>query len=270
MRILYYPGCTLKTNAKNFEDATIASFKEIGVELKEMERWNCCGTVYSLTTDNLMYHLAAIRNLIRVQEQGEKKVTTLCSICYNTLKQANFMVKREEDKLQKINAFMDEEEDYMGEVEIIHPLEIARDKIEEIKKRVKKPLNMKVAAYYGCLLLRPKEIAIDDIEQPNIMENLIEALGGIAIDFPYKNECCGSYNVIDKEDAIVERTYRIISSAKKRGADAIIVSCPLCYFNLNDMKEKVKKTYHEFSSLPIYYFSELMAMAFGIKMEVMR
>ena len=270
MKILYYPGCTLKTNAKDFEIAAIESFKKIGVELKEMERWNCCGTVYSLATDNLMYHLAAIRNLIRVQEKGEKKVTTLCSVCYNTLKQANYMVRREEDKLQKINAFMDEEEDYKGEVEIIHPLEILNERISEIKEKVKKPLNMKIAAYYGCLLLRPKEIAIDNFEQPSIMENLIEALGGTAVDFPYKNECCGSYNVIDKEDVIVERTYKIISSAKKRGADAIITSCPLCYFNLSDMQEKVKKKYPEFSSLPIYYFSELMTMAFGIKMVKVR
>ena len=270
MKILYYPGCTLKTNAKNFEMAAIASFKEIGVELEEMERWNCCGTVYSLATDNLMYHLAAIRNLIRVQEKGERKVTTLCSICYNTLKQANIMVQKEEDNLKKINAFMDEEEDYKGEVEIIHPLEIIRDRMEKIKERVKNPLNKKVAAYYGCLLLRPKEIAIDNSEKPSIMEDLIEALGGTAIDFPYKNECCGSYNIIDKEDVIVERAHNIISSAKKRGADAIITSCPLCYFNLNDMQEKVKKEYPEFSFMPIYYFSELMADAFGIKMVKVR
>lgn len=270
MKMLYYPGCTLKTNAKNFEESTIASFKEIGVELEEMERWNCCGTVYSLATDNLIYHLGAIRNLIRVQECGESKVTTLCSICYNTLKQANLMVQKEEEKLAKINAFMDEEEDYRGEIEVIHPLEIAKEKIEEIKEKVKKPLNMKVASYYGCLLLRPKEIAIDNFEEAKIMEELVEALGGEAVDFPYKNECCGSYNVVDKEDAIVERAYHIISSAKKRGAKAIIVSCPLCYFNLQDMGEKVKKAYPEFSSLPVYYFTELMADAFGIKMEVMR
>lgn len=270
MRLLYYPGCTLKTNAKNFEASAIASLKEIGVELEEMERWNCCGTVYSLATDNLMYHLAAIRNLIRVQEKGERKVTTLCSICYNTLKQANIMVQKEEDNLKKINAFMDEEEDYRGEVEIIHPLEIIRDRMEKVRERVKNPLNKKVAAYYGCLLLRPKEIAIDNFENPTIMEDLIEALGGTAVDFPYKNECCGSYNIIDKEDVIIERVHNIISSAKKRGADVIITSCPLCYFNLNDMQEKVKKKYPEFSFMPIYYFSELMADAFGIKMVKVR
>jgi heterodisulfide reductase subunit B len=204
-----------------------------------------------------------------VQEKGEKKVTTLCSICYNTLKQANLMVHNDQDKLAKMNAFMDEEEDYKGEVEVIHPLEITREKIGEIKERVKKPLNMKIASYYGCLLLRPKEIAIDNYEGPKILEDLVEALGGEAVDFPYKNECCGSYNVVDKEEAIIERTYRIISSAKKNGAHAIIVSCPLCYFNLKDIGEKVMKAYPEFSTLPIYYFTELMADAFGIKIEVM-
>ncbi|HEC77142.1 MAG TPA: heterodisulfide reductase, subunit B [Thermoplasmatales archaeon] len=267
MEVAYYPGCTLKTNAKDFEETAIKVFELIGIEFKELDKWYCCGTVYSLATDNLMYRLAGIRNLIRAKEEGYEKLLTLCSICYNTLKQANLMAKSDKEAMEKINAFMDEEPDYDGSVDVIHPLQLIDKKFYEIKERVKKPLNKKYAAYYGCLLLRPKEVAIDEYENPSIMERLIEAMGGEAINFPLKNECCGSYNVAVNREAVIERTYRIVLNAKKNGADGIITSCPLCHFNLQEMQKEVKKIHSDFSGLPVYYFTEIMAEAFGVKNE---
>ena len=263
----YYPGCTLKTNAKVFEDSLLKAFEKIGIKLKELNKWYCCGTVYSLATDNLMYRLAAIRNLIRAKEGGYEKLVAPCSICYNTLKQANLMAKSDEEAMSKINAFMDEEPDYDGSVSVIHPLEVIEAKLQEIKAAVKKPLGKKYAAYYGCLLLRPKEIAIDEHENPSIMERLIEALGGSVVNFPLKNECCGSYNVASNKEAVVDANYRIITNARRNGADAIVTSCPLCHFNLKEMQKEVKKVHPEFAGLPVYYFSELMVEAFGIEKE---
>ena len=132
MRIPYYPGCTLKTNAKNFEVSAIESAKILGIELVELPRWNCCGTVFSLTSDDLMHHVAPIRNLIRVQEMNEDgfvkdeyRLLVLCSMCYNTLKRANLRVKENPDDLKKINDFMYlEKEGYEGNVEIIHLLRL--------------------------------------------------------------------------------------------------------------------------------------------------
>ncbi|HHF56243.1 MAG TPA: hypothetical protein ENL42_04940 [Thermoplasmatales archaeon] len=162
---------------------------------------------------------------------------------------------------------MDEEPDYDGSVSVIHPLEVIEAKLQEIKAAVKKPLGKKYAAYYGCLLLRPKEIAIDEYENPSIMERLIEALGGSVVNFPLKNECCGSYNVASNKEAVVDANYRIITNARRNGADAIVTSCPLCHFNLKEMQKEVKKVHPEFAGLPVYYFSELMVEAFGIEME---
>ena len=88
-RLLYYPGCTLKTTALNFDDSAVAMAKALGIELEELKRWYCCGTVYSLATDDVIHQLAPIRNLVRVQEQGEDQIVALCSMCYNTLKRAN-------------------------------------------------------------------------------------------------------------------------------------------------------------------------------------
>ena len=262
----YYPGCTLKTYAKDFEKTAIEAYKRMGIELKELNKWYCCGTVYSLAKDNIIYKVSSIRNLIRAEEEGYDKLVVFCSMCYNTLKQAQEFAKNEEN-MQRINLFLDDEPDYKGRIEVVHGLELIKNKIEEIKKLVKNPLNKKYAAYYGCTLLRPKQMAIDSYEKPEIMEKLISALGGISIEWPLKNECCGSYNIVTDRNAVVERAYYIIKNARDNGAEAILTSCPLCYFNLKNIQKDVKKIYSGFEKMPIYYFTEIMCIAFGSEID---
>jgi len=267
MKISYYPGCTLKNNAKNFEDSALCSLKRLGVEVEELERWNCCGTVFSLATDDLIHHLAPIRNLIRVKEANTNKVMTLCAMCFNTLKRANERVRSDPESLDKINEFMYREEvEYQGDVKVLHLLEILRDEIkfENITKKVVKPLkNLKIANYYGCLLVRPKEIGLDDVENPTVLENLMTALGADAIDFPYKTECCASYQTVDKPENVADRTYHILTSAQSQGAELVSVSCPLCAFNLDHRQKETVQKYPEFKNMPILYFTQLMALALG-------
>ncbi len=267
MDLYYYPGCTLKTTARNFEIPAIASIEKLGHKMIELPRWNCCGTVHSLATDDLMHQLAPIRTLIRVSETGADKVVTLCAMCYNTLKQANKIILEDTEKRDRINNFLDEEKDYDGNVSVIHLLEFLRDEVgfDEIKKRVKRPLkDLKLSSYYGCLLLRPQSIGIDDIESPRIMEDLIIALGGEVIDSPFKAECCGSYHTVDDIDPVVDRTKMIINNSISRGADAIVVGCPLCFFNLDYRQKNTKERYKEFNSIPIFYFTQILAIALGL------
>ena len=261
MKIPYYPGCTLKSTAKNFEDTTLAVSEVLGIELLELPRWNCCGTVYSLASDDLMHHLAPIRNLIRVQEMGHERVTTLCSMCYNTLEQANQMVKHDHEKLEKMNSFMDSEEDYRGNVTVIHYLSLLKEiGFETIP--VKMPLKgLTVVPYYGCLLLRPEEISIDNPEKPTIMAELLHALGAHVVDHPYKLECCGSYHTVDYRDVVCEKTYSIVSSAQNRGAEVVVLSCPLCEFNLDSRQKDIER---DFEPMPIVYFSQLLALSLGL------
>jgi len=267
MKISYYPGCTLKNNAKNFEDSALCSLKNLEVEVEELERWNCCGTVFSLATDDLIHHIAPIRNLIRVKEANTNKVMTLCAMCFNTLKRANERVRSDPESLDKINEFMYREEvEYQGDVKVLHLLEILRDEIkfENITKKVVKPLkNLKIANYYGCLLVRPKEIGLDDVENPTVLENLMTALGADAIDFPYKTECCASYQTVDKPENVADRTYQILTSAQSQGAELVSVSCPLCAFNLDHRQKETVQKYPEFKNMPILYFTQLMALALG-------
>lgn len=274
MKISYYPGCTLKNNAKNFEESALCSLNAIGVEVKELPRWNCCGTVFSLATDDLIHHVAPIRNLIRVKESNTDRVMTLCAMCYNTLKRANERVKADSESLDKINQFMYREEiDYEGDVKILHFLELLRDEIkfENIAKKVTNPLkNLKVANYYGCLLVRPKEIGFDDVENPTILDNLMTAMGADSIDFPYKTECCGAYQTVNNPEIIAERTYHILTSAQSQGAEVVTVSCPLCAFNLDHRQEETVQKFPEFKNIPILYFTQLMAIALGCPEKSLR
>jgi len=273
MKIPYFPGCTLKTTAKNFEISALAVAKSMDIELVELPRWNCCGTVTSLTSDDLMRHLAPIRNLIRVEEMNdngdmkdEYRLVALCSMCFNVLKRSDLRVKENPEELEKINNFMYLEKGYDGKVEVIHFLELLRDSgFDKIKNKVKVNLNgLKVAPYYGCLMLRPKEIGIDDPEDPTIQSGILNALGAESIDNPCKTRCCGSYQTVRDRYAVSELTYDIITRARKEGAELVTTSCPLCLFNLADRQKEVIEKHPEFKPMPVLYFTQLMALAFGL------
>ena len=270
MELSYYPGCTLKTRAKSLEDATIISMAALGIDLKEIPRWNCCGAVYSLADDDLIHQLAPVRNLIRVKEQGENKVVILCSLCFNTLKRANLLMRNDIEKRNTINSFMDEEIDYNGEVEVVHLLEVLRDDIgwKTIADRLKAPLkHLKLAPYYGCTLLRPPEVAIDQIGRPTILHQFIQALGAEPVDFPFATKCCGSSQAAGNREVALECAWNILSSALRWQAEAIVLSCPLCDFNLAGRQKELRQEYPEFRGIPTLYFSQLLALALGLGRE---
>jgi heterodisulfide reductase subunit B len=232
-----------------------------------MNDWTCCGVVASLTDDDLMHHLAPLRNLIHAEDEGEETIITLCDMCYNTLKQTNLRVKENPDDLETLNLFMDREHDYKGSIRIMHFLEFLRDEIgfDVIKKMVKNPLKgMKIMPYYGCMLLRPREVAIDDAEEPTILQDLLSALGCEVVDNPFKIECCGSYNTIEEKEMVSNRAYKITSHAIERGSDAIVLSCPLCRFNLDVRGKEAEKLFDNYKQLPVYYYTQLLAVALGI------
>ncbi|MEM3396798.1 MAG: CoB--CoM heterodisulfide reductase iron-sulfur subunit B family protein [Thermoplasmata archaeon] len=275
MKIPYFPGCSLKSDAAHFEQSAIEFCKAIGVELVELPNWNCCGTVHSLTTDDIMHHLACFRNLIHAQELGKElgtnKLITLCAMCYNTLAQVNELAKRKPDDLKTANEFIDDLPDYEAKVEVLHLLTFLNNYVsfEKIAKVVKGRLNgLKVAPYYGCLLVRPEHVKIDDRERPVLLSKLLNLMGAKTVEFPYAVECCGSYHTVNLKEAVVEKTYTIINNARENGAEAIVLSCPLCEFNLDKRQRDVKAAYPTFEPMPVFYFTELLALAGGKKINV--
>ena len=276
MKVPYYPGCTLKTSAHNFEVSALAVANILGIEMVEIPRWNCCGTVYSLTSDDLMHHIAPVRNLIRVQEMNERgdvtdgnRLLTLCSMCFNTMKSTNLRMENNPEDLAKINDFMYLEKDYDGKIEILHFLEILEEiGLDKITEKVTNPLkDLKISPYYGCMLLRPKEISIDDPEDPSGLERLVLALGAEVVDNPLKKMCCGSYETVQHKDIVVRLAHDILSRAEEEGAEAVITSCPLCAFNLDDRQKEIMEQYPGFKEIPVLYFTQLMAVAFGVDRE---
>ena len=276
MKLPYYPGCTLKTKADNFERSAIASARKLGVELVELPRWNCCGTVYSLTDDDLIHHVAPVRNLVRVQEmndaglvENEYRMVTLCSMCFNTLKRTNQRMRENPEDLEKVNSLMDREDDYLGKVEVVHFLEILREiGFDAVREMVEKPLEgLKVAPYYGCMLVRPKEIGIDDPEEPSIQEELIEALGAEPVDTPYKKVCCGSYQTVRDPGVVAGLAHDILTHSRRAGADVLVTSCPLCAFNLDSRQREVRERHPSFEEMPVLYFTQLMALGLGLGPE---
>jgi heterodisulfide reductase subunit B len=274
MKLSYYPGCTLKSHAKNFDDSTFASMARLDVEVKELDQWNCCGTVHGLASDDLIHRMAPVTNLIRAKEASANAFMTGCAMCYNTLKRANQHVREDAEALATINDFLSlETTKYEGDVDVLHLLEVLRDRIgfEKLTSQIKRPLKgLRVACYYGCLLVRPKEVAIDDVEDPKVMENLIEALGATPVPFAMKTECCGAFHTVARPEVIAGRTDRIMTSAHDNTADVVVVSCPLCAHNLDHRQREARQVNPDFYHMPVLYFTQLMAIALGCDENVLR
>ena len=271
MKISYYPGCTLKTKAKNLDRAAIASLEALGIEVQEIDRWNCCGAVHSLTADDLIHQVGPVRNLVRAKEQGATRLVTLCSMCYNTLARANRIMKNDPVKRDTINRFMDEEIDYAGEVEVVHYLTFLQETIGwgALRARVKVPLtDLQIAPYYGCTLNRPAEVGIEPFGSFTLMTGMLEALGATVRPFSAADKCCGSYQVLAAPAGANSAAATILNLAAGAGIEALATSCPLCEYNLGKQQAQMLENGKIEKNIPTYYFTQLLAVALGLDAEI--
>lgn len=261
----YYPGCTLHSQARGFRESTERSAAALGMELRELPEWQCCGAVYPQTTDSLFPVLAAARNLAAASLLGGPMLT-VCSGCYHVHKRTNRLIATDPEKRAQFNALTELE--YDGSLEVLHLLEAIRREIpaDRLAAKLDRPLEgLRVAAYYGCLLLRPEdELQFDDPERPTIMEDNLRALGAEPVEFPYRSECCGSYLSVSSPKAALRATGDILRSARRAGAELIVTSCPLCFYNLDEQQPALQAADYEFVPLPVVYFTQLLALALGV------
>lgn len=264
MKYSYYRGCTLRTKAKDLDAYARASAKALGFELEEIENWQCCGGVYPLGSDEIATKLSSVRALNEAKEKGQDLVT-LCSACHHVIKRVNDDMRNVEDIRTRANNYMQLDEPYAGETNVLHYLEVLRDRVgfDELKKKVVNPLKgRKIGAYYGCLLLRPSTVlAFDDPENPQIIEDFIRAIGAEPVVYPYRNECCGGYISLKEKEMSGRMSCNIVDSAAGAGAEMLITACPLCMYNLNKSGS---------GKIPVYYFTELLAEALGVKEEALK
>lgn len=262
MKVSYFPGCTLKTKAKDLDIYARRSAAALGIELCEVDNWQCCGGVFVSAKDEIATKLSSVRALVAARDKNEPLVT-VCSACHNVIKQTNHAILTASDFAAKVNLYMQQDENpsapYSGETKVLHYLEMLRDMVgfDKIKEKVVNPLDgKKVAAYYGCMLLRPgKVMEFDDVENPQLLEEFIRALGAQPVIYPERNECCGGYVALEDADSARNKSQKVANSAKSHGADIIVTACPLCRYNL------IKNG----SELPVVYFTELLAEALGVK-----
>lgn len=258
MKISYYPGCTLKNKARVLDKYARETAAVLGYEFEEIENWQCCGGAYTSAKDEIATKLPAVRALANGRDNGGR-VVTVCSACYNVLAQTNHEFEVNPDFDMRVNRYLAPDFEYHGEGKVLHYLELLRDEIgfEQLKKKVVKPLTgKKIAAYYGCLLLRPSAVLkFDDPENPEIMEDLIRALGAEPVIYLMRNECCGGYITLEDQNQARKRSTAVAQSAGEMGADFMITACPLCQYNIRR---------HAENGLEIRYFTEVLAEALGI------
>ena len=254
----YYPGCTLKDRAKRLDLCARASAEALGIELRELPDWQCCGAVYPQASDEIASRLSAVRALMNAEDG---KLVTMCSACHHVLKRTNYDWNNDENFRTKAQNYLKAQ--YDGSTKVMHFLEVLRDEIgfDELAKKVVKPLTgRKIGAFYGCMVLRPgKALAFDDPENPKIIEDFIRALGAEPVKYAYRNECCGAYVALEDKSAANKQVDRALHSAVASGAQELVTACPLCRYNL------VENAVNE--QLPVKYFTELLAEALGLEAE---
>ncbi|MCL6636186.1 MAG: CoB--CoM heterodisulfide reductase iron-sulfur subunit B family protein [Peptococcaceae bacterium] len=258
MRYAYYPGCSLESTAREYDLSVREACGALGVELVELEDWSCCGATSAHSTNHLLALALPARNLAQASEAG-LDLAVPCSACYNRLKTADTVMRRNKETRRQVEAVA--EIRYARPVQVYSLLEavVRGAGLEAVAEKVKRPLKgLKLACYYGCLLVRPPGITgFDRPENPVSLDRLVEALGAKAVQWSYKTECCGASLALSSSETVYGLVGALLDMAEEAGAHALVTSCPLCRANL-EMRRQEKHR------MPVFYFTELMGHAFGL------
>lgn len=255
----YYPGCSLSSTAREYDVSTRLVFKALGLELRELEDWNCCGASAAKGTSHLL-GLALPGRVLQLAEEADLPLTTPCPECYSRLRFAAHEMKDEATRRQ-VSQVLEKE---VKNTSVVDPtLKILWEYDGDLP--LKKTLDgLKAVAYYGCLFVRPKAVAgFDDEENPRSMDEIVARVGVEMLDWGFRTECCGAYLNIPKPEMVYRLVYRILKAAKTAAADCIVVACPLCQANLDTREKTVEARYGEKFGLPVVYFTQLMGLALG-------
>ncbi len=265
MRYAYYPGCSAESTARDMHQSTLAVAKALGIDLVEPKGWTCCGATAGHQTDRLLAVSLPAANLSKVQDMKLDMLVN-CAACYSRMKVANHEISSHANIRQGVRDALDR--DYDGSVKVRHLLEVLLEDVglPAIKRAVTRPLNgLKVACYYGCLLVRPPKILkFDDPENPTSLDRLVTAMGGTSLEWPSKVECCGGGLSLSRTDVVVELSGSIIDMAASVGADCIAVSCPMCQVNLDLRQQDINRQTGKNYQIPIVYITQLLGLCLGI------
>ena len=271
MKLGYYPGCALKAHATalEFGASTEAALAALGVELREVPDWNCCGASAGHMTNSALTRALNVRNLALAEAAGMPEVLAPCPLCAKELAVANHEVKEDEALLKAAEHAC--EMTYKGTARPITLIEFLHSHRDLVAEHIKTQLPaIKVACYYGCLHTRPPEaMGFDDTEQPTAMDEVCRLLGLEPVEWSHKTECCGAGFTMSKPSVVARLTGRILSAAKAAGAEAVVVSCPMCHANLDMRQADAAKDAGEDIHLPILYLSQVLGLALDLTPKVL-
>ncbi|GAB4486614.1 MAG: hypothetical protein OHK006_14650 [Thermodesulfovibrionales bacterium] len=266
MELAYYPGCSLHASSELYDVQCRMVFRNLGIELREIDDWNCCGATAAAKTDDFLAIALPARNLGIADATGLSEIMIPCSSCYSRTLVAQHRISCDPAMKDSINAELGAKVE--GRIKVSNILEVLGPKAasgEIAARAVRKLDGITAACYYGCLLTRfPCDIkSSDDVENPQGMENVLKALGAQSVDWSYKTDCCGaSASVNDAEQSQLLMS-RIVTDAVDRGANCFVATCPLCQFNVDAYQDAVVKKYGIGKTLPVYFITELIGIAMG-------
>ena len=262
----YYPGCSLESLATSYQISSLEAARGLGVDLQEIEDWNCCGATAYFHADELLAHTLVARNLAIAEKMGLDFVAP-CSGCYKNAFFTSAHLKEDADLADHINfALAADNLKIDGTTSVKHLIEVFVDDVglEEVSNRVKRPLKgLRVAPYYGCQLVRPRKNG-EDVENPQFFEELLSAMGAVAVDYGTKTRCCGGSLIITNRKAALDMVFELLQDAANRDVDVIATICPMCNVNLEVYQRQVNREYGTDFSIPAMYFTQLLGLALGV------
>lgn len=267
MKIGFYPGCSLKGTSSEYAQSTLALAKAFDIELVEIEDWNCCGAT---AAHNLSHELATAlpaRILALAEKQGLTEIVVPCAACYNRLSVSQHEINESSELKEKVVEVL--EMPVSGKIQVLNVMQFIDKYIaDKIEERVVKPFEQKVVCYYGCLLVRPHEILkFDRLEDPQSMDILMQKIGAESMDWGYKTECCGAGFSVSRTDIVAKLSGKIVKDASDRGAEAIIVACPMCQSNLDMRRPHINSYLKTEINTPVLFITQAIGLAVGVKKE---
>ena len=266
MQIAYYPGCSLHASSELYDIQCRKVLNQLGIELKEIEDWNCCGATSASKTNDFLSVALPARNLGIADASGLSEMFIPCSSCYNRTLVTQKILSEDPELKNKINIELSKK--IQGKIKISSILDILVSKVNSGKigeRSIKQLKGLRPACYYGCLLTRfPCDIQIsDNIENPQGMETVCKAIGAEPIDWSYKTDCCGASAVLNDTDTSLFLMSKIIKDALAREANCLVTTCPMCQMNMDAYQDQVCERYEIQKRLPVFFITELLGIAMG-------
>ena len=270
MDIAYYPGCTLKASSSLYDVQSRRIFKELGINLEEIEDWNCCGATSAGKVDDFLAVAMPARNLGIAEAAGFSEMVIPCSACYSRILVAQKRLEDSPALKEEINGELTKK--IQGKIKVSSILEVILTKVasgELAEKATKKLSGIKAACYYGCLQTRfPLDVPVpDDAENPQGMETILKVLGAEALDWSYKTDCCGASASLNDQETALNLMSRIMKDAVTRGANCFVATCPFCQLNMDAYQDKFCKKHDIQERLPVYFITEMIGLAMGLDPE---